>query len=129
MRIAGFQVKSISIHTPAKGVTQLTPETAALLEISIHTPAKGVTKLQVVTLPDSTDFNPHPREGGDVVDRCNCISQSDFNPHPREGVTSLQVFLHPVIHISIHTPAKGVTIRQKPLHCRKRFQSTPPRRG
>ena len=35
---------TISIHTPAKGVTELGDIYSVLSEISIHTPAKGVTR-------------------------------------------------------------------------------------
>ena len=37
------QVYIISIHTPAKGVTDYMPLTLQQRLISIHTPAKGVT--------------------------------------------------------------------------------------
>ncbi len=36
---------SISIHTPAKGVTLINPLSSVSNSISIHTPAKGVTLL------------------------------------------------------------------------------------
>ena len=36
------------------------------LVISIPTPARGVTALLSGTLPTFTNFNSHPREGGDV---------------------------------------------------------------
>ncbi|EEA82733.1 hypothetical protein CLONEX_01349 [[Clostridium] nexile DSM 1787] len=37
-------VERISIHTPAKGVTDSTSSRSNPTHISIHTPAKGVTK-------------------------------------------------------------------------------------
>ena len=85
----GYQIYGlgISIHTPAKGVTD--PEGYQIygLGISIHTPAKGVTKCFRRIRTSATDFNPHSREGSDLLYFFN----SSF---PR---------------ISIHTPAKGVT--------------------
>ena len=55
----------ISIHTPAKGVTDTQGARLDWEYISIHTPAKGVT----LTNHDDTlvlgNFNPHSREGSD----------------------------------------------------------------
>ena len=84
-----FQIYSISIHTPAKGVTIAIGTTNNGIAISIHTPAKGVTNSRD-NISSGCYFNPHPREGGDCG---NCDSVAEFS------------------HISIHTPAKGVTAR------------------
>ena len=78
--------------------------------ISIHTPAKGVThckfSLQIVYI----HFNPHPREGGDRHAVRRPLQRTDFNPHPREGGDCAECGTRLVVMvISIHTPAKGVT--------------------
>ena len=57
---------SISIPTPARGVTVTGEILSNFGFISIPTPARGVTS------PDlnssfATNFNSHPREGGDVT--------------------------------------------------------------
>ena len=36
-------------------------------DISIHTPAKGVTLHWYETFGFDSNFNPHPREGGDGI--------------------------------------------------------------
>ena len=54
---------SISIHTPAKGVTTIGEFPNDDSEISIHTPAKGVTIENLVT-PLLTDISIHtPAKG------------------------------------------------------------------
>ena len=76
------------------------------------------------------DFNPHPREGGDV--KAFIVSQSAFNISihtPAKGVTDAGIFCVYDTDISIHTPAKGVTRSSVTVIVSPRFQSTPPRRG
>ena len=55
----------ISIHTPVKGVTLQRVQAILKKMISIHTPVKGVTNAGQFTLPATSDFNPHSREGSD----------------------------------------------------------------
>ena len=59
--------------------------------------------------PTRAHFNPHPREGGDPQIACAFMLFRDFNPHPREGGDGNIHPQRPKSHISIHTPAKGVT--------------------
>ena len=42
----------ISIHAPAKGATDVTPEMWADFSISIHAPAKGATAKITKTIPN-----------------------------------------------------------------------------
>ena len=108
---------SISIHTPAKGVTMpnhpKTPKQRqfqstlprrewlvflsilpTLFRISIHTPAKGVTRIFF----------------------CSCLPPNYFNPHSREGSDDFSLCFLLLHDISIHTPAKGVTTIQSRHH-------------
>ena len=98
---------AISIHTPAKGVTSGFRIKAYKTLISIHTPAKGVTMLIYLALMSLLNFNPHSREGSDPCLRCSDKSS---------------------LRISIHTPAKGVTSMPMLLLSLPPFQSTLPRR-
>ena len=59
----------ISIHTPAKGVTHIAHQFVNFVCISIHTPAKGVTLPRWANDIKIFNFNPHPREGGDIFVR------------------------------------------------------------
>ena len=43
MPLADFCKAAISIHTPARGVTDIFAEEVHCRKISIHTPARGVT--------------------------------------------------------------------------------------
>ena len=82
----------------------------AFPSISIHTPAKGVTEHGCNGQLSEIYFNPHSREGSDFVKGASERQWSDISIHtPAKGVThSLQVPAWTSL-ISIHTPAKGVT--------------------
>ena len=86
----------------------ITVQTALALVISIHTPAWGVTAANVRDRSDSTDFNPHPRVGGDPLPPSLVRPRTNFNPHPRVG-----------------GDPEWVAVPQTQLI----FQSTPPRGG
>ena len=120
----------ISIHTPAKGVTGNPRLFLFLITISIHTPAKGVTIFFSSTSQSGRNFNPHSRKGSDYGGRHSCPLAVYFNPHSRKGSDlALKTFETFGMVISIHTPAKGVTIlrfMEFPPH--GLFQSTLPQR-
>ena len=102
--------------------------------ISIHTPAKGVTECRCDCGTNVTNFNPHSREGSDTAYKGTAqehfisintpakgvttaqrrISRGygNFNPHSREGSDDYSsVVADRKRLISIHTPAKGVTCK------------------
>ncbi len=81
-------------------------------KISIHTPAKGVTSNSSYSFVPNSDFNPHSREGSDASSSESITAIPDFNPHSREGSDDISAAarLQP-FNISIHTPAKGVTLK------------------
>ena len=119
--------KKISIHTPVKGVTRrclwCRPRTSP---ISIHTPVKGVTGL---TDGDSgaPDISIHtPVKGVTLQGKAPVDLAVDFNPHTREGCDVLQVRDQLRAEISIHTPVKGVTVAQRLKARKQQFQSTHP---
>ena len=102
----GWSYRPISIHTPAKGVTEIWHGCSRWKRISIHTPAKGVTRGLSTMYRARTNFNPHSREG------------SDFYTWGKWKA----------LRISIHTPAKGVTMSSNFYRITNIFQSTLPRR-
>ena len=53
--------------------------------ISIHTPARGVTDTASLDLSLSMDFNPHSRKGSDAITSTILANAEDFNPHSRKG--------------------------------------------
>ena len=82
----------------------------AVWSISIHTPAWGVTKQHAQTCRIINYFNPHARVGRDIPIRE--VDSKDFwiSIHtPAWGVTADDTPDHATISISIHTPAWGVT--------------------
>ena len=77
--------------------------------ISIPTPARGVTHLTGYTVNRITNFNSHPREGGDTYGQGLDRFWTNFNSHPREGGDVGNAELINREGISIPTPARGVT--------------------
>ena len=99
--------------------------------ISIHTPARGVTVTPCNPLDREMDFNPHSRKGSDLHSNLSngIIKISIHTPArgvtisaktgtkkqlisihtPARGVTSPLEKLPTTLEISIHTPARGVT--------------------
>ena len=98
----------ISIHTPTKGVTDLTcflrsallnfnPHShegsdlfpfnipVLLIDISIHTPTKGVTYIDKMDILALENFNPHSHEGSDRYGGICRQGFLYFNPHSHEG--------------------------------------------
>ena len=80
-----------------------------LPQISIHTSAKEVTQHFIKSRACQTYFNPHFREGSDLLEMVKEQVPMDFNPHFREGSDKEQVPMGIYALISIHTSAKEVT--------------------
>ena len=55
-------------------------------------------------------FNPHSRKGSDIRHRFSSSAPDDFNPHSRKGSDSGCSRYMDSACISIHTPARGVTL-------------------
>ena len=56
------------------------------------------------------DFNPHSRKGSDSYRSGKSEDCKNFNPHSRKGSDSFGNSLDGLFLISIHTPARGVTV-------------------
>ena len=87
--------------------------------ISIHTPAKGVTWGRYWGIPEASDFNPHSRKGSDGRLIRGYGPWSLFQSTLPQGewpYEAADIKWHRVI--SIHTPAKGVTMlpKRQPSH-------------
>ena len=80
------------------------------ITISIHTPAQGVTYLHDTFQVVSTYFNPHSRTGSDGLTGRSLFVRLNFNPHSRTGSDCTSFILVFIARISIHTPAQGVTV-------------------
>ncbi len=59
-------------------------------------------------------FNPHSREGSDTYEVRGGRLYVGFNPHSREGSDQPPFPIGSDGCVSIHTPVKGVTDREKP---------------
>ena len=117
---------SISIHTPARGVTLSTRRTLYPLFISIHTPARGVTRL-LVKMVCLGLFQSTLPQGEWPLRLWKNNTTNYFNPHSRKGSDIIDCFKTYFCFISIHTPARGVTFFYfRYLICREKFQSTLP---
>ena len=76
--------------------------------ISIRTPAWGVTCFYRQMVRRS-DFNSHPRVGGDKKKHVKLGAAANFNSHPRVGGDRQCLPDVAILRISIRTPAWGVT--------------------
>ena len=104
----GYKFK-ISIHTPARGVTDQVEAGQAAGVISIHTPARGVTIVSPLISRPLDNFNPHSRKGSDTELPDIGVMIYYFNPHSRKGSDDVDDEEISMENISIHTPARGVT--------------------
>ena len=98
-------------------------------EISIHTPAKGVTDAVPNKAAAYYDFNPHPREGGDPNSEWETTDYQISIHTPAKGVTNEINTAFGAWDISIHTPAKGVTLRHQPQMAMLAHFNPHPREG
>ena len=57
----------ISIHAPREGGDFKLRQDCSIRVISIHAPARGATAGVRISNSVHMDFNPRPREGGDVT--------------------------------------------------------------
>ena len=57
-------------------------------------------------------FNPHSRKGSDLFLTDWLTVTIYFNPHSRKGSDRCIAILSCILLISIHTPARGVTVLQ-----------------
>ena len=100
-----------------------------IFEISIHTPAKGVTNLGRQTDTPNIDFNPHSREGSDQIllppKRCKFKFQSTL---PRREWQVRQVGVNLGLRFQSTLPRREWRWEWFSFKCVVEFQSTLPRR-
>ena len=110
-----------------KGVTDAAYPLLLLRTISIHTPVKGVTDLRVMLHFLVNYFNPHTREGCDGFSVRKFPSLDYFNPHTREGCDSFHSIdgLKP-IYFNPHTREGCDDVSIDVYVCASTFQSTHP---
>ena len=74
------------------------------MSISIHTPAKGVTLSGRYVRGYVKHFNPHSRKGSDGIKQTGVFSHDNFNPHSRKGSDAA---CHPtymrIVHFNPHS--------------------------
>ena len=74
----------ISIHALVKRATADFPQFALQRCISIHALVKRATPLKTAKASSCLDFNPRPREKGDLRENFSVLLLWYFNPRPRE---------------------------------------------
>ena len=97
-------------------------------EISIHTPTKGVTEVSEEKDGRRKNFNPHSHKGVTQFSGLNPYADFISIHTPTKGVTSGLPPSCSTSLISIHTPTKGVTLCSATLPLLQEFQSTLPQR-
>ena len=131
--LESWDAGSISIHTPARGVTftnlyircvkwDFNPHSrkgsdwypinnnSGIQYFNPHS-RKGSDVERHFDLVFRNNFNPHSRKGSDVERHFDLVFRNNFNPHSRKGSDVMSaMYSGDTIDISIHTPARGVTI-------------------
>ena len=97
-------------------------------DVSIHTPTKGVTQVSRRTTPERS-FNPHTHEGCDSTSWLRRKRTWSFNPHTHEGCD----YRSPWCVLSVDTfqsthPRRVWPYWEQRTKQRLEFQSTHPRR-
>ena len=105
----------ISIHTPARGVTIIAPSIVSPSEISIHTPARGVTEPLSGTCGRSCISIHTPARGVTYSRVCSWHLNRFQSTLPQGEWRQSTCRSIPSQWISIHTPARGVTMLPGPL--------------
>ena len=123
-------VKSVSIHTPAKGVTSSSAVWFKAAKFQSTLPQRE-WRHSIIHDQKGECFNPHSHKGSDRMCFPPMSVTQYFNPHshkgsdkilyrfrqfskisihtPTRGVTGAVWEVHSLCHISIHTPTRGVT--------------------
>ena len=84
----------ISIHALVKRATDTYIDKYSKIKISIHALVKRATQKVKQSKKIDYNFNPRPREEGDVTFKISRGVPSDFNPRPREEGDGIEI--HPV---------------------------------
>ena len=130
MPVPGYAI-CISIHTPARGVTEAYQKGGLFIGYFNPHSRKGSDTMGVTSTDTSWYFNPHSHKGSDrgklvrMVDDVISIhtptrgvtkarghrmdSSYNFNPHSHKGSDDEMLDLATLGAISIHTPTRGVT--------------------
>ena len=132
---AELKAKAVSIHTPTKGVTFLTPGNKGYkISFNPHTHEgcdlvlsqtqgnkksfnphthEGCDRAVLFVSKMRMSFNPHTHEGCDVWHQAKDVMPPSFNPHTHEGCDGFFFCAKALkMGVSIHTPTKGVTSAQ-----------------
>ena len=94
-------------------------------KISIHALVKRATQFSTSSTTDRMNFNPRPREEGDIAVMIFIGSHKDFNPRPREEGDGVTVTPERFGGISIHALVKRATPHRSVCTLYPLFQSTP----
>ena len=126
----GSGANDISIHAPARGGDAAYQLKIDALEISIHAPARGGRHISCGQIFHIKEFQSTPPRGGRPPWRSSGPSRAhNFNPRPREGGDIDKPPCYVWVRISIHAPARGATSINLLVMYGSGFQSTPPRGG
>jgi len=103
---------------------------ASIHDVSIHAPARGATACRWKSCFPGTCFNPRPCARGDP--RCKTVQriQLEFQSTPLREGRPRYVAQHPeTFFVSIHAPARGATMPDRPYIAGQRVSIHAPARG
>ena len=119
---------AVSIHAPAWGATSSSSRLRACCPG--FNPRARVGRDRRTAAPHlglRRSFNPRARVGRDPTSTAWIRASPGFNPRARVGRDSAQAFTRSSSVVSIHAPAWGATVVERPSATRDMFQSTRPR--
>ena len=103
-RAAGHSVCAavISIHAPARGATQAGRTADTITRISIHAPARGATRSGIAWFAPRVISIHAPARGATAFFATSSARHGNFNPRPREGGDLAVKVVDAYPSISIH---------------------------
>ena len=121
-----FQDDVVSIHAPARGATFGRSLATLVAAVSIHAPARGATAVPT-PLPLSRLFQFTRPRGARPILPLTFSLVTGFNSRAREGRDTVVQHVLSAQSVSIHAPARGATLLQRPIFAHPVFQFTRPR--
>jgi len=123
------RVEGVSIHAPARGAT---PQSARCSRTSWRfnpRPRAGGDAPGAEMVRISSGFNPRPRAGGDPQCLGENAGAQRFNPRPRAGGDDEEARAAGHLRVSIHAPARGATLPDRPEQLGREVSIHAPARG
>ena len=105
--------KTVSIHAPTRGATQVHKPTKTNYYVSIHAPTRGATRPQSRMIVGMGFQSTHPHGVRHPFRYLYCCEYGVSIHAPTRGATSTEITLRALSRVSIHAPTRGATQTSK----------------